>query len=196
MQPAVGGPLDLQSNALLAISYGTAGADPLAALDELLAVRQQQAAAAAATQADAALHHRQQWLHVGERPSPQLTAMVRPPTGSSTILARRAPNGRLASTPSQCAQVSVQHWAAMSGPQPTDAAAQQEVLVAMADAPRLPPSAALDLGRSAMSSAEIKAALRRTCLPTCTAALSPSSSPPLPPVLCHWRHRLPAPWLP
>ena len=104
---------------------------------------------------------RRQWLHAGERPSPALTAKLRPPA-SRGATGLRSPSGALHTSPGKMAQLTAQYWAGVSAQPATDPAAQQEVLTALAAGPQLPQQRAAQLGSAEVGTAEVRRALKRS----------------------------------
>lgn len=132
--------LQLQHNAAAARDALDAAREDLnAGVDGALAAavqaHQQYAAATKAAQAGAVLKARKDWLHVGERPSPVMTAMLRPPQGARAIPALRTEAGVLVNGPRRLPNVMVRYWARVSAASdpPGRAAAQHDVLDAMAE---------------------------------------------------------------
>ena len=140
-----------------AVEDGDAGA-----LSGVLAAREQLAAAAAAQHADATLQQRRSWLHGGERPSPGITAQLRPPADARGVPALRSNGGSLVSTPGGCAQLTAEFWAGVSAAPATLPAARQEVLAALAASPTLCSAQAAELGQSAVTEDEVRRAMRRS----------------------------------
>ena len=137
------------------------GSEGLAALPELLALRQQHSTMTAAQLADAAMEQRRRYLHGGERPSPGITARLRRPAAASGVPALRARNGTLTSNPAACAQITAKYWAHISRQPPTDPAAQLEVLSHLPIGEPLAEAAAA-LGAPEVGEHEVRQALKRS----------------------------------
>ncbi len=101
-------------------------------------------AAVAAVQASQPLVRRTRhtWLRTGERPSPVVTSLVRPPAACRHIAALRRPDGSLSSDPAVMAQTVADYWRTVGTQQPPDPVAREAVLDALrAAARRCPPGA-------------------------------------------------------
>lgn len=129
-------------------------------LPDILAARQQFAAALAATEAEQALRRRQSWVHAGERPGPALSRRLQPRQQERQIAALRSAGGRLLTSGTACAQRVARYWAGVSAQPPTDPAAQQEVLQALATGRRLGAEQAAALGAAMVTEEEVARALR------------------------------------
>ena len=133
----------------------------MAAIPELLQQRRRHAATTSAELADASMAQRRRYLHNGERPSPVLTAQLKPPTAAKGVPALRSRSGRLATSPASCAQLTAKYWASVSAQPTTDPAAQQEVLFHLPTGEPLR-AAAQKLGATEVSMREVSRALRRS----------------------------------
>lgn len=131
-----------------------------AALPAVVAARQRFAEAWRAHTAELALQRRHSWLHRGERPCPALTRRLRPALARRQVLALRSATGALLTRGTALAQRVADHWAAISEQPLTDAAAQQEVLAALAGGRRLSAQQAELLGSTGVTEMEVRAALR------------------------------------
>jgi hypothetical protein len=161
------------SAAALSQAYQALEADDLtpaaaaAALDAILAARSEWCQAVMAEQAAADLRRRVDWLHQGERPGPGLTAALaglQPPPASRHVAAlRSAATGRLVTQGRALAHLVNHHWANVCSAPPSDLAAQQEVLDAVAAAHlRLPGASAAALGSSTVTEDEVRKALKHS----------------------------------
>jgi hypothetical protein len=72
------------------------------------------------------------WLHNRERPSPGLSAQLRPPRLARLIPGVRSAGGRLLTTGPAMATRVARYWAAISAAPAVDTVAQDAVLAAMA----------------------------------------------------------------
>ena len=130
------------------------------ALPAYVAARQQYAAAAAASTAEDRLRRRHDWLHVGERPSPGLTARLRPRRQDRVVPALRGAGGGLLPTGTACARRVATFWAEVSAQPAVSPTAQAEVLHSLAGGRHLAPAAAAGLGATVIQPAEVKRAIR------------------------------------
>ena len=109
---------------------------------------------------------RQTWLHGHERPSPALTAMLRPPQAAGTIPALAGPDGAHLRTPAAIADRLALHYATISSSRPEDPAAQEQVLQALRDGlaegtvTAIPPAKAERAGNPTVTTEEVQAAMR------------------------------------
>ena len=102
------------------------------------AVHARCAASTAALRASslAAQHARQTFVISGERPSPALTSLLRPPASIRPIPSLRRPDGSLATNPTTLPQIMADYWRDICSPPTTPpaarAAAQAAVLASLA----------------------------------------------------------------
>lgn len=142
------------------------GTCPLAAaeaLDAIPAAREAVSSALRSTFASEEVTARTSWVHCREGPNKAITMRFKPRKGQH-IAALRAPNGDLVADGPGCAKLAVDHWASISAPPVTSAAAQEQVIGALdrQAAPRLPEDKAALLGSPVITEAEVKGALRRS----------------------------------
>ena len=141
--------------AVEAAQRGAAAGDA-AAVAGLPAARH--AARRAGVAAQQALTERCSWLHPRELPSPGLTARLRPPQDVGCGPALRAAGGVRHTSPGACAEIMVDHCAAISAQPSTDGAARGEVLAALEGHPQMAPEAG---GGEHVNLAEVRAVLRK-----------------------------------
>ena len=149
------------AEALYAELDSTPAAPAPALLGRIAAARQQYHAAMRAARGDRSAGLVRRWLHNRERPSPGLSAQLRPPRLARLIPGVRSAGGRLLTTgPAMAARVA-RYWASISAAPAVDAVAQDAVLAAMAGGPQLAPDAADALGEAAVTETEVARAVRR-----------------------------------
>ena len=103
---------------------------------------------------------RREWLHDNERPSPGLTARLRPAAAPSIAVLRSA-TGTLVSGAQECADLMASHWAAVSRAPATHLEAQETVLASLSEAPRVSEADAAHLSCAEVTGAEVAAAMKR-----------------------------------
>lgn len=104
------------------------------------------------------LHPDKAWLHHREEPHPGLTARLKPRKEVRCGPSLKDGQGRLHSSAEACAQIMVKHYSTIAAPPQTDLQAQQEILAALEDSPRI---AKDQDSAQEVTPAEVKAALRR-----------------------------------
>ena len=130
------------------------------ALAGIVASRRACARAAAATEAEHPSNQRRHWLHRQELPAPYITHRLQPPRAANEIPGLRRPGGGLATTPSAIAKRAAQFWAGVSAQPATEAAAQEEVLAALAGSPTIAHPVVAALGDTTITEEELVKALR------------------------------------
>ena len=130
------------------------------ALATILAAQQAWAEAAAACHTARRQRERQDWVHSGERPSPALTQMLRPPKAVCLVPALRGPDGLLVTEQPGLARLVARTWAHVSRVPQTDPAATARVLEGLVGSPHVPPDARDALGSSAITPSAVHMALK------------------------------------
>ena len=151
----------------LEAAYLRAEAGTDGAVAEVLAAQTTLSAAVAAERAAASMSSRREWLHDNERPSPSLTTRLRPAAAPGIAVLRSATGG-LVSSARECAEVMAIHWVAVSRAPATDLDAQNTVMAALSEAPRVLEAEAAHLSCVEVTRAAVAAAMKRA---------KPSTSP-------------------
>ncbi|GFR40127.1 hypothetical protein Agub_g682 [Astrephomene gubernaculifera] len=143
-----------------------AGSSSTANLEDLVEAQARVAIASRAEAAHAAYESRVSWLRVGERPSPAITAVVKPPAACHTVAALQDNVGRLVSAPGRLPQLVADYWRDISCKSSgLSVEASDEVLSAVRTRNlRLRDEVADRVGESQVSEAEVLAALKATPL--------------------------------
>lgn len=148
------------AGAELAALHAQLDAGDEATLPAIIVARQRFVEAARASAAADELCRRQRWLHKRERPCPALTCRLRPRQQDRAVAALRGADGQLLQSGGACAQRVAEFWAGVSAQPAAGAAAQQEVLQALASGPGLTAGQAAQLAEQVVQPAEVKQALR------------------------------------
>jgi hypothetical protein len=109
-----------------AIQHGSPGL-----AEQVVDAKRKESKAALRAAVGAARKTRHDWLRTGERPSPVITRILRPPASSRHIPALRRPNGSATAVPQEMAKIMAAFWADISKKGPTDTAARAQVLDAL-----------------------------------------------------------------
>jgi len=128
-----------------------------AAIPAVIAAQQLRSQEAQAQAAQRQLSDMRQWLHDGERPSPGITMRLKRPAEARDIAAIRDATGRLATTAPHCAEALATFSASISAQPAVDAAAQREVLAALAGSPRITAEHAAMLDSTIFTAADVQA---------------------------------------
>ena len=140
------------------------GAAVLGALAALLVARDNLAHLQVADEAQQQQTRRQRWVHGGERPSPAMSRIVRPPKGGNYIRGLRAPgSGHLVRDGLGLSRIVGQHYATITTCPHTTVTARQAVLEAVSQHSRtLGPLEAEGLGQGSVTVDEVVYAIRGT----------------------------------
>jgi hypothetical protein len=133
-----------------------------AAIDRMVAARTAFAQIQQAEEAIARQQRQQQWVHIGERPNPVMTSMLRPPKGATFIAGLHAPgSGHLVVDGVSLAGIVARRYADISAAPQVQQQAQQTVLQAMVEhGTRLSDRQAEQLGADAVTAEEVAAAIK------------------------------------
>lgn len=155
-----------QARTAAAAAQADLEAGDVSAAARVVATRAAAAAAEIRAAGACARRTRHAWLRTGERPSPALTALVRPPGACRRIPALRRPAGPATADPLEMPSVMAAFWQGVctaATDTPATASARQHVLDALRRlGRRCPPGALADLGCPQVSPAEVVAALSAT----------------------------------
>ncbi|PNW79403.1 hypothetical protein CHLRE_09g413566v5 [Chlamydomonas reinhardtii] len=137
-----------------------AGGDVQVAAQAAVRARCTAAEAAVTAAGGAARRTRHAWLRGGEKPCPLLTRMLRPAGGPRVIAKLKQPGGTTTSDPTVMGQVMARYWRDVSAAPPPAPDARTQVLDALQQhGRRCTAEEAEQLGRGAVSAAEVRAAL-------------------------------------
>jgi hypothetical protein len=133
-----------------------------AAIDRMVAARTAFAQIQQAEEAMAKQQRKQQWVHMGERPNPVMTSMLRPPKGATFIAGLRAPgSGHLVVNGVGLAGIVARRYAEISTAPQVQQQAQQTVLQAMVEhSQRLSDQQAEQLGAATVTAEEVATAVK------------------------------------
>ncbi|KAG1667908.1 hypothetical protein FOA52_013669 [Chlamydomonas sp. UWO 241] len=138
------------------------GAAEPAALARVLAASAAHSAALHSTALPAEQRARYMWLRDGERPSPLLCKLMRPPKASRQVGALRARGGGLTTDGHAMASTMARFFAGISTALPPDPPALDAVLAAVRSQASIQPELAAAAGAPSVSVAEVRRSLRQS----------------------------------
>ena len=134
---------------------------------QLAGAQKEYMAAVVQSSADDSASARCSWLHIGERPNPVLTRLLKPPKAAKRVAAVRAPAGALVEDPRRISDCVARYWAGISAAPQQDSAATAAVLAPLQAAAAagdgcIPDAVAGTLGAEAVSEEEVLVAMKGT----------------------------------